>query len=71
MTMLSVGYLDYAPWAFLLYLAPLCSIIYAAFNINMTRLSPQEMAEDAKNNPVHGDAVAAESGTVADERLPA
>lgn len=71
MTMLSVGYLDYAPWAFLLYLAPLCSIIYAAFNINMTRLSPQEMAEDAKNGPVRGDAVEAESGTVADERLPA
>ena len=48
MSMLSVSYMDYAPWAFVLYLTPLMSILYAAFNINMTRLTPEEMAEENK-----------------------
>ena len=30
------------------YLTPLMSILYAAFNINMTRLTPEEMAEENK-----------------------
>ena len=48
MSMLSVSNMDYAPWAFVLYLTPLMSILYAAFNINMTRLTPEEMAEENK-----------------------
>ncbi len=48
MSMLSVSYMDYAPWAFVLYLTPLMSILYAAFNINMTRLTPEEIAEENK-----------------------
>lgn len=46
MSMLSVSYFEYAPWAILLYLTPLVSITYALLNINMTRLTPQEMEEE-------------------------
>ena len=44
--MLSISYLEYLPYAFLLYLTPLISICYSIFNINMTKMSYQEMNEE-------------------------
>lgn len=43
--MLGVGWAAFAPWCFLLYLAPLISITYAVFNITMTRYDSNEMKE--------------------------
>lgn len=48
MSMLSVSCMDYTSWAFVLYFTPLMSILYTVFNINMTRLTPKEMAEENK-----------------------
>lgn len=46
MATLSVTYGEYIPYVFLLYLTPLVSIAYALFNINMTKLSKEEMEEE-------------------------
>ncbi|WP_417292426.1 Na+/H+ antiporter NhaC [Desulfovibrio porci] len=48
MATLSVTYAEYVPWVFLLYLTPVVSLLYAFFNITMTRLTPEEMAEEKK-----------------------
>ena len=48
MATLGVTYAEYVPWVFLLYLTPVVSLLYAFFNITMTRLTPEEMAEEKK-----------------------
>ena len=43
--MLSISYIEYLPYSFLLYLTPLISISYAMVKFNMPKLTPQEMKE--------------------------
>ena len=45
MATLSVAYIDYIPYVYLLFLSPCFSILYAIFNITMTRLTPEEITE--------------------------
>lgn len=42
MATLSVAYLDYIPYVYLLFLTPCFSILYSIFNITMTKLTPEE-----------------------------
>ena len=46
MGMLGIGFTDYAPYCFLMFLAPCVSLVYSIFNINMTRLSDEEKLAD-------------------------
>ena len=45
MATLGVAYLDYIPYVYLLFLTPCFSILYAIFNITMTRLTPEEQGQ--------------------------
>ena len=51
MTTLGVAYLDYVPYVYLLVLTPCFSLLYALFNITMTRLTPEEMREENATLP--------------------
>lgn len=48
MATLGVAYLDYIPYVYLLFLTPCFSLLYALFNITMTRLTPEEAEEEKK-----------------------
>ncbi len=48
MATLSVTYFEYIPWVFLLYLTPLVSVFYGLFDINMTRLTADELTQENK-----------------------
>ena len=50
MATLGVAYLEYIPYVYLLVLTPCFSILYALFNITMTKIDPNEEAEQEAQN---------------------
>lgn len=49
MAALSVTYTEYIPYVFLLYLTPCFSLLYAYFNINMPKLTEEDLQEEMNN----------------------